>query len=199
MIIFPIISLAFLILFLIGALISFQYFTHFQSLNLLERTHIEDQHQRAQRALGFVVVFSFGAVIALGGILIPTFVGLVPTPIQPNSTDTTLETNSANENNGTPEPIPSISVTPISPGEATLQFTPTSTFLTGTIGNTGGAGANIRSSPGLAGTIIETLPDGSRVILLGESQQADGFDWQFIEIPDTRDGWVVVQFIIPDN
>jgi hypothetical protein len=85
---------------------------------------------------------------------------------------------------------------PINP---TIEPTSTRSLSGATIGNTGGAGANIRSAAGLAGTIIETLDDGTRVYLLDENQEIDGFEWQLIEMPDTRTGWVVVQFLIPDS
>jgi len=196
MIFLPIISLGFLILFLVGALVSFQYFTHYQSLTMLERTHIVDQRQRAQTALGYLVAFSFAAVAALAGLLLPAIIGYAPDPIQPPDTDATLPgvslTLPAGEN---PENPPSATT----PAEPTIAPTPTRVLATATIGNTGGAGANVRSVPGLGGTIIEVLPDGTRVFLLGESEQVDGFDWQPIEMSDTREGWVVVQFLIPDN
>ena len=199
MIFLPIISLGFLILFLVGALISFQYFTHYQSLTLLERTHIVDQRQRAQTALGFLVAFTFGAVVALGGLILPAITGNTPTPIQPSTADPSLGTSPTITADGTPEFPPSDGNLPTAPSEPTTQVTPTRILPTAIIANTGGAGANIRSSPGLAGTIIETLPEGTRVIILDETQQVDGFNWQSIEMPDTRDGWVAIQFLNPEN
>lgn len=200
MIFLPIISLGFLILFLMGALISFQYFTHFQSLTVLERNHIEDRRQRAQTALGYLVAFCFGAIIALGGLVLPTIIGYTPTTIQPAVTDPMFpETAPTLNTDGIPDNQPIPGSSPTVPVESPAQLTPTRILSTATIGNTGGVGANIRSSPGLGGTIIETLADGARVILLGETQQVDGFEWQFIEMPDTREGWVVVRFLIPDN
>jgi hypothetical protein len=197
MILLPIISLGFLILFLMGALISFQYFTHYQSLMVLERSHIEDQRQRAQTALGFLVAFSFGAVIALGGIIYPAIIGYTPSPIQPPPTDIAVPgispTLSSGDVPGNPTPENTSAPESIEP---TPQLTSTSNLARATIGNTGGAGANIRSSPGLSGTIIVTLADGTRVFLLGENQTVDGYDWQYIEMPDTREGWVVVQYLI---
>ena len=200
MIFLPIISLGFLILFLMGALISFQYFTHFQSLTVLERNHIEDRRQRAQTALGYLVAFCFGAIIALGGLVLPAIIGYTPTTIQPAVTDPMFpETAPTLNTDGIPDNQPIPGSSPTVPAEPPAQLTPTRILSTATIGNTGGVGANIRSSPGLGGTIIETLSDGERVILLGETQQVDGFEWQFIEMPDTREGWVVVRFLIPDN
>ncbi len=200
MIFLPIISLGFLILFLMGALISFQYFTHFQSLTVLERNYIEDRRQRAQSALGFLVAFCFGVIIALGGLVLPAIIGYTPTTLQPAVTDSMFPDSAPTLNtDGTPDNQSSSGSSPTIPVEPTTQLTPTRVLPTATIGNTGGAGANIRSSPGLGGTIIETLEDGTRVILLGETQQVDGFEWQSIEMPDTRDGWVVLRFLIPDN
>jgi hypothetical protein len=199
MIYLPIISLGFLILFLVGALISFQYFTHYQSLRLLERTHIVDQRERAQTALGFLVAFIFGAIIALGGLIFPAITGHQPTPIQISTLDPSIDASAITPSNETPEFPPSQSDPTTVPSEPTIQVTTTQILPTSTIANTGGAGANIRSAPGLAGTIIATLPEGTRVFLLDETQQVDGFNWQSIEMPDTRNGWVAIQFLNPDN
>ena len=199
MIYLPIISLGFLILFLVGALISFQYFTHYQSLRLLERTHIVNQRERAQTALGFLVAFSFGAVIALGGLILPAITGYKPNPIQVSTLNPSTDSSVTITTDETPEIPPSQGDPPTVPSEPTAQVTPTQILPTATIANTGGAGANIRSAPGLTGTIIATLPEGTRVILFDETQQVDGFNWQSIEMPDTRNGWVAVQFLNPDN
>jgi hypothetical protein len=200
MIFLPIISLGFLILFLMGALISFQYFTHYQSLTMLERTHIVDQRQRAQTALGFLVAFSFGAVIALGGLILPAIIGYSPPPMQPSTTDAvqegTLTVISPDNSLALPT---SADESPTTPAEPEEQATSAPVLPSATIGNTGGAGANIRSSPGLGGTIIETLSEGTTVFLLGELQEADDIGWQKIEIPDTRQGWVANLFLITDN
>jgi len=199
MIYLPIISLGFLILFLVGALISFQYFTHYQSLRLLERTHIVNQRERAQTALGFLVAFIFGAIIALGGLIVPAIMGYEPTPIQISTINPATDSSVILSTNETPEFPPSQGDPTSVPSEPTTQVIPTQILPTATIANTGGAGANIRSAPGLTGTIIATLPEGTRVILLDETQQVDGFNWQSIEIPDTRNGWVAVQFLSSDN
>ncbi len=200
MIFLPIISLGFLILFLIGALISFQYYSHFLNLTMSERTHILDQRQRAQTALGYLVAFIFAAVVALGGFIFPAIIGFTPDPFQPldaaPSSPGISPTFPAGDN---PEDLPPSQISPTAPVEPTLALTSTPILPKATIGNTGGAGANVRSIPGLGGTIIEVLADGTRVILSGEIEEVDGFEWQPIEMSDTREGWVVVQFLIPDN
>jgi len=200
MIFIPLISLVILIICLVGILISFQYFTHFQSLSRLERTPITNQRQKAQSALGYLVVFSFAAIIALVGIIYPAAIGFSPEPAQPIATDpnqpgifVTLS----------PDETPGIFPTEINPPaatiEPTLEPTPTRILPTAAIGNTGGAGANVRSIPGLSGVIVAVLADGTKVILLDETREVDGFNWQQIEMPDTREGWVVTQFLIPEN
>jgi hypothetical protein len=200
MILLPILSLGLLILFLVGVLISFQYYTHYQSLLLLEREHIVDQRQRAQSALGILVAFSYAAVIALCGILYPALSGFVPEPIQPPATETVLPGEAPNQpTDQSPVNPPPEQTAPSEPADPTQEPTPTQLLPMATIGNTGGVGANIRSIPGLGGSVIVILADGERVILLDETQEVDGFNWQRIEMADTREGWVVTQFLIPDN
>jgi len=162
----------------------------------MERIHISDQNQRAQSALGYLVAFGFAAIIALAGIIYPAVIGFTPEPIQDNSSPDTTMTFLPGENPGTklPEQGP-----PTATIEPTPEPTPTRVLASATIGNTGGAGANVRSIPGLGGSILEVLNDGTRVFLLGEKREVDGFDWDLIEMPDTREGWVVTQFLIPEN
>jgi hypothetical protein len=199
MIFIPLISLALLIFCLIGALISFQYFSHYQSLLRLERTHIADQRQRAQSALGYLVVFSFAAILSLVGIIYPAIIGFLPEPGQPITDPTPSDIFSTALPGETPEGFPTQEFPSPPTIEPTPASTPTRVLPTATIGNTGGAGANVRSVPGLGGTIIEILPDDTRVFLLGDIREVDGFEWQWIEMPDTREGWVVTRFLIPEN
>jgi hypothetical protein len=200
MILLPIISLGFLILSVMGALVSFQYFTHYQTSVMLERAHIANQHQKAQSALGFLVAFSFAAVISLGGLILPAIIGYTPEPLQPTGPTTAVPgANPTTPTDGTPSEQTPVAVSPTPPEEAPVEPTATLILPRAAIGNTGGAGANIRSIPGLGGAIIEVLADGTRVILLEETEEVDGFEWQYIEMPDTRTGWVVVQFLIPEN
>jgi hypothetical protein len=200
MILIPLISLVFLIICLTGMLISFQYFTHYQSLARLERTYVANQRQRAQSALGYLIIFCFATIISLVGILYPAAIGFRPETMQPTATD---PSSSGTSLTVSPGEVPGTSPTDVNPPSPTLEPTseptPTQILPTAAIGNTGGAGANIRSIPGLSGVIIEVLSDGTRVILLAETREVDGFNWQQIEMPDTREGWVVTKFLLPDN
>jgi len=200
MILLPLLSLGFLILCLMGALVSFQYFTHFQSLALLQRAYVADQHQRAQGALGVLVAFSFAAVIALGGIVVPAALGFSPEPVQPQPGESPLPTLVApSPADETSASQPASESPPTALPQAAPTTAPAATLPMATIGNTGGVGANLRSVPGLAGAVIAVLGDGTRVILLEETRLVDGYNWQAIEIEDTRQGWIVAQYLIPDE
>lgn len=93
----------------------------------------------------------------------------------------------------TPDPglpnTPTITTTPPPPPSPTSA-------VTATIGNTGGAGANMRSVPGLEGAIITSVNEGTQVTVLDSTETMDGFTWQLIVIPDGRQGWVVVNYLI---
>lgn len=91
--------------------------------------------------------------------------------------------------------MPNSGTSPTSTLAPTPQPTATSA-PTAVIGNTGGAGANMRSVPGLQGTIITSVNDGTEVSILGGTQLSDNFTWQLILLPDGRQGWVVTNFLI---
>jgi len=193
MLFLPILSLGILILSLVGVLVSFQYFTHYQGLMLLERSHIVNQSRRMRVALSYVVLFSLVAVLSLAGILYPAVKGLAPTPAAPLPTGENSDNPETTAVSGATETAPAASPTAALP-ESTA--TPVPGLSTAVIGNTGGAGANIRSKPGLNGAIIDVLPEGTRVYVFDNIREVDGYTWRKIEMPDTRDGWIVVQFLI---
>jgi hypothetical protein len=195
MMLLPIISLGVLILSLVGVLVSLQYFTHYQGMMLLERAHIADQQRRMRTSLMVLMAFSLVAVTSVCGILYPALGGFSPTPAPPLPTGTATSSLTAlpGETPGAPTVLPATE-TPTGPTP-----TPPDVLPTALIGNTGGAGANVRAKPGLGGPVIEVLSEGTRVYLFDDIREVDGYTWQKIEMPDTRDGWVVVQFLIPEN
>jgi hypothetical protein len=68
--------------------------------------------------------------------------------------------------------------------------------VTAVIGNTGGAGANLRSIPGTEGAIITSVNEGIEVTVLDETETMDGFTWQRVVLPDGRQGWIVTNYLI---
>lgn len=99
--------------------------------------------------------------------------------------------------------LPNLSQMPPDQGEPISTTTPTLTSppsptseVRAVIGNTGGAGANMRSVPNLQGAIITSVNEGIEVIVMGETETNDGFTWQLIMLPDGRQGWVVNNYLI---
>jgi hypothetical protein len=55
-------------------------------------------------------------------------------------------------------------------------------------------GLKLRMTPN--GELIDTLPDGTVLELLGETQTAVGLEWQKVRDPKGREGWVAGQYLI---
>lgn len=55
-------------------------------------------------------------------------------------------------------------------------------------------GLKLRQTPN--GDIIDSLPDGTVVELLGEVQNEVGLEWQKVREPKGREGWVASQYLI---
>ena len=46
---------------------------------------------------------------------------------------------------------------------------------------TGTQGANLRAQPGLRGTVLRSVPDGSQLTIVGENEVADGVTWRHVQ------------------
>jgi hypothetical protein len=55
-------------------------------------------------------------------------------------------------------------------------------------------GLKLRQTPN--GDIIDSLPDGTVVELLGEVKNEVGIEWQNVRDPKGREGWVAAQYLI---
>lgn len=55
-------------------------------------------------------------------------------------------------------------------------------------------GLKLRKTPN--GELIDSLPDGTVVELLGESQTVVGLEWKKVRDPKGREGWVAGQYLI---
>jgi hypothetical protein len=56
-------------------------------------------------------------------------------------------------------------------------------------------GLKLRTAP-TTGDVIDQLPDGTVVELLGETRTDAGYEWQHVRDPKGRDGWVAGQYLI---
>jgi hypothetical protein len=62
-----------------------------------------------------------------------------------------------------------------------------------TVSGTGGSGLNFRSTPG--GSIIRTFPEGTKMLLVGDSQQAAGRTWRHVRSPEGIVGWMAADYL----
>ena len=54
----------------------------------------------------------------------------------------------------------------------------------------------LRASPGLSGQRLTCMPDGSSVLVLEGTVEADGFEWQRLQFQD-QTGWAATEFLAP--
>ena len=84
------------------------------------------------------------------------------------------------------------------PGDVpTAQPVPTSELAgvrTALIINTT-VGVNVRDVPGMGGAVLQVAPEGTRVTILGDTQEADTYTWYQIVLPDGTRGWVASNFL----
>lgn len=55
-------------------------------------------------------------------------------------------------------------------------------------------GLFLRARPG-RGEVLQSYPDGTRVIPLGEEIEQDGQRWLKVRVPDGREGWMAAQYL----
>ena len=78
---------------------------------------------------------------------------------------------------------------------APVVTTPGSGRKTAVVTGTGDVGGlKLRKAPN--GELIDSLPDGTVVEILGESQTAVGLEWRNVRDPKGREGWVAAQYLI---
>jgi len=62
---------------------------------------------------------------------------------------------------------------------------------------TNGLGANLRAKPGSKSQRIKTLPEGSAIEALGETETVDGLTWRSVRDSAGATGWIVATFAAP--
>ena len=67
------------------------------------------------------------------------------------------------------------------------------------VGNTGGAGAFIRSEPQTASPSLATSPDGTVLIVVGPDVTSAGTTWRHVQNQDGVDGWTPAAFLLPSD
>ncbi len=94
---------------------------------------------------------------------------------------------------GYPEPdaVPTLAPTALPTPDPTL-----SAVRTAVIVNTNEVGVNLRNAPSLNDSIVLlVIPEDTRITLLEDVVDAEGFVWQKIIAPDGQEGWVATIFL----
>jgi hypothetical protein len=64
---------------------------------------------------------------------------------------------------------------------------------------TQGLSLRVRSAPSTQADTIKLVPDGTRLIITGDGQQAEGMEWWPVRDPsDNTQGWAVSAYLVPD-
>jgi hypothetical protein len=64
---------------------------------------------------------------------------------------------------------------------------------------TQGLSLRVRSAPSTKADTIKLVPDGTRLIITGDGQQAEGMEWWPVRDPsDNKEGWAVSTYLVPD-
>jgi hypothetical protein len=92
----------------------------------------------------------------------------------------------------TPQPTPTPRPTP-PPATPTVAATPQPEILL--VGNTGGAGVYIRSTPDL-GARVRAYVDGTRMTVLERNVEGGGQTWIRVRAPDGTEGFIPQQYLV---
>jgi uncharacterized protein YkwD len=117
-------------------------------------------------------------------------------PPNPTVAPTTAPTQTA-------APLPTATPTAAATAAATLTSTPTAAPPTATAVSSNhdvyisGDGTNFRDAPSTGGNVLQVLPQGTHLTVIGAptAPDAGGIAWQNVRTDDGRSGWVAVQLL----
>jgi uncharacterized protein YgiM (DUF1202 family) len=106
----------------------------------------------------------------------------------------------------TPTITPTSAVPPTSTPAPTSATTPTSVPPATTtapeaepervdVSGTSNQGANLRADPGLTGRLLRNVPEGTRLTIVGDDQDADGRTWRHVRDDAGTEGWLVADAV----
>jgi len=147
--------------------------------------------------LGLTFLFFALALIGLGN---------PPTAEQPTRVPTRTVTPRAGttpSQPATPTPLVTSALPTVAPPPAATNTprpptaTPSPKGKTAVVTGTSDVGGlSLRRAPSITGELIDKLPDGTVVELLGESKSDGTIEWQRVRDPRGREGWVAGQYLI---
>lgn len=124
------------------------------------------------------------------GWIVGTALRPLPTPtVTPSRTPTSA---------AMPTPVPSTPTTsapPATPAAPTATPAPEVEPERAEVVGTGGQGANLRAQPGTSGALLKTVPEGTRVTIIGPDRDVDGRTWRNVRLEDGTEGWLIAEAV----
>ena len=66
------------------------------------------------------------------------------------------------------------------------------------VAGTQGLSLRIRAAPSVQAETIKLVPDGTQLLVIGESKEAEGAVWWPVRDPsDNKEGWAVSKYLVP--
>lgn len=94
-----------------------------------------------------------------------------------------------------PQPAPVVVPTPIPAPPPPQPVEPASQRLR--VAFTNGRGANLRAKPGEQAQRIKTLPEGTMLDVIGDTQSVNGLVWRNVRDAAGTTGWIAAPFAAP--
>ena len=95
-------------------------------------------------------------------------------------------------------PAGPIIITTVPPADTPTPTTPSTRTIgpgaTVVVTNTDGVGVNLRAAPSTSADIVQTLPEGTELTIVGESISAEGYVWWPVQL-GTLAGYVVADYL----
>jgi len=98
-----------------------------------------------------------------------------------------------------PQPLQTASPTVELPSLETpppQQFTEIAVGATVVVQGVGTDGLNVRADAGTAAEILETVPEGTNLVVLEGPQEADGLTWWKVRTPAGQEGWAADTYLV---
>jgi hypothetical protein len=125
-------------------------------------------------------------VLALTGVIVTYAVR--PTPAAAFPTAVLITT--------TPQPAPTQAIA-ASTAPTPITWTNVTRYVR--VNGTQGLQLRIRSAPGTQSDTLKLVPDGTRLLILGDGKQVEGVTWWPVRDPsDNKEGWAITTYLVPD-
>ncbi len=149
--------------------------------------------------------YTLGGAVTLGGVVLMIGLGSAGAVVgaqiglpthTPTVTPTVTLTPTMTSTPVPPTATSTVTITPSPTLTPTPSATPSPTPVYALIHALQGDGAVLRSSPGFKGKYVKSYLNGALMIILPDTQTADGYIWAHVIASDGAEGWVVQDLLL---